>query len=202
MALSRKMLKAMGIEEDKIEQIIEEHVESTDALKKQRDQYKAEAEEVAELKKKLSDAEAASSEDDGYKARYEAEKKSFADYKAKVDAAKSENEKRGLYRKLLEASGIDPKRVDSVLKVSDLSGVTVKDGALEGADELAESIKSEWADFVVQKSVEGAKVAHPPKAQSGGVTAEQFAKMGIRQRNELYKTDPDAYRALAQPKEQ
>ena len=33
MALTRKMLKAMGIEDEKIEQIIEEHVESIDGLK-------------------------------------------------------------------------------------------------------------------------------------------------------------------------
>lgn len=201
MALSRKMLKAMGIEEEKIDQIIEEHAESVDALKKQRDQYKAGAEEAGELKKKLEEAQAASSTEDGYKAKYEAERKSFADYKAQVETAKAESEKRGLYRKLLETSGIDPKRIDSVLKVSDLSGVSVKDGAIEGADELAESLKAEWSDFIPKTSVEGAKVAHPIKAENGAVTREQFAKMSIRQRNELYKTDPDAYRALAQTKE-
>jgi hypothetical protein len=33
MALTRKMLKAMGIEEEKIEQIIEAHAETVDGLK-------------------------------------------------------------------------------------------------------------------------------------------------------------------------
>lgn len=33
MALTRKMLKAMGIEDEKIDQIIEEHAESVNALK-------------------------------------------------------------------------------------------------------------------------------------------------------------------------
>ena len=32
MAFTRKMLKAMGIDEDKIEQIIEAHAETVDAL--------------------------------------------------------------------------------------------------------------------------------------------------------------------------
>lgn len=39
-ALTRKMLKAMGIEDEKVEQIIEEHVESVDGLKAERDRYK------------------------------------------------------------------------------------------------------------------------------------------------------------------
>ena len=40
MALTRKMLKAMGIEEEKIDQIIEAHTETVDALKADRDKLK------------------------------------------------------------------------------------------------------------------------------------------------------------------
>ena len=43
MSLTRKMLKAMGIEEEKIDQIIEAHSETVDALKKDRDTYKENA---------------------------------------------------------------------------------------------------------------------------------------------------------------
>ena len=43
MALTRKMLKAMGIEDEKIDQIIEAHTETVDALKVERDQYKEDA---------------------------------------------------------------------------------------------------------------------------------------------------------------
>ena len=54
MSLTRKMLKAMGIEEEKIDQIIEAHTESIDALKEQRDQYKVDAEKLPALQKKIS----------------------------------------------------------------------------------------------------------------------------------------------------
>ena len=47
------MLKAMGIEDEKVEQIIEEHVESVDALKAERDRYKAGAEEAEGLRRQL-----------------------------------------------------------------------------------------------------------------------------------------------------
>ena len=44
MALTRKMLKAMGIEEDKIDQIIEAHSETVDALKDEREKFREAAE--------------------------------------------------------------------------------------------------------------------------------------------------------------
>lgn len=194
MALTRKMLKAFGIEDEKIDEIIEAHAESVEAVKAQRDEYKAEAEKVPALQKQLEEM----GDPSEYRDKYDAEHKAFEDYRRQVDADKAEAEKRGLYRDLLKRSGVDPKRLDSVLKVSDLSKVTVKDGAIEGADDIAEGIKADWADFIVSTRTEGASVAKPVTAGgSGAVTAEAFKRMSIRERNRLHETDPDAYRALA-----
>ena len=167
MALTRKMLEAMGIENEKIDQIIEMHVESIDGLKAERDRYKSGAEEAEGLRKQLEEAKAAGEGAGEYEEKYKAKCKELDDYKAKVDGEAAEREKRGLYRKLLESAGVDPKRIDTVLKVSDLSGVTVKDGAIEGADDLTESIKSDWADFIATTTVKGADVAHAPRGEGG-----------------------------------
>ena len=43
MGFSRKMLKAMNIEDEKIDQIIDAHSETVDALKADRDAYKEDA---------------------------------------------------------------------------------------------------------------------------------------------------------------
>lgn len=163
MALTRKMLKAMGIEDEKIEQIIEEHVESIDGLKAERDRYKSGAEEAEGLRKQLEEAKAAGE----YEEKYKAKCKELDDYKAEVAGEKAAAEKRGLYRQLLESAGVDPKRIDTVLKVSDLEGVTVKDGAIEDADKLTEGIKADWADFIATTTVKGADVAHAPKGEGG-----------------------------------
>ena len=56
MALTRKMLKAMGIEEEKIDEIIEAHTEVVDSLKKERDTYKEDADKLTDVQKKLDDA--------------------------------------------------------------------------------------------------------------------------------------------------
>lgn len=175
MALTRKMLKAMGIEDEKIDQIIEEHTESTDALKQQRDEYKAKAESkaTASTEPKPKDPEPG----DGYKAKYDAEKKAFEDYKANIAAEKAEADKRAKYRELIVKAGVDSKRVDSVLKVSDLSEIKVKDGAIEGADDLVKSIKEDWADFIPTTQKVGANAPNPPKNDGGVKKLEDITKM-------------------------
>ncbi|WP_337379208.1 Clp protease N-terminal domain-containing protein [Parolsenella catena] len=181
MALTRKMLKAMGIEDEKVDQIIEEHVESVDGLKAERDRYRAGAEEAEGLRKQLEEAKAAGEGAGEYEEKYKAKCKEFDDYKAKVDGEAAEREKRGLYRKLLEDAGIDPKRVDTVLKVSDLSKVSVKDGAIEGAEGIADGIKTEWADFIATTSTKGAPVPTPPKGD-GGAAAPKNLREALHQR--------------------
>ncbi len=175
MALTRKMLKAMGIEDEKIEQIIEEHAETVDALKQQRDEYKAKAEAKAttSTEPKPKDPEPG----DEYKAKYDAEKKAFEDYKANIAAEKAEADKRAKYRELIVKAGVDSKRVDSVLKVSDLSEIKVKDGAIEGADDLVKSIKEDWADFIPTTQKVGANAPNPPKNDGGVKKLEDITKM-------------------------
>jgi len=53
MALTRKMLKAMEIDDEKIDQIIDAHTDVTDALKADRDKYKADAEKSYNLEREL-----------------------------------------------------------------------------------------------------------------------------------------------------
>lgn len=179
MALTRKMLKAMGIEDEKIDQIIEEHTESTDALKKQRDDWKAKAEAKPAADPKPKDPEPS----DEYKAKYDAEKKAFEDYKAGIEAEKAEAEKRAKYRELIEKAGVDAKRIDAVLKISDLSGVTVKDGAIEGADKLVEGIKADFKEFIPVITTKGADVAKPP-AGDGGTAAPKNLRDALHERYE------------------
>ena len=99
---------------------------------------------------------------------------------------KAAAEKRNLYRKLLKSAGVDPKRIETVLKVSDLENVTVKDGAIEGADKLTEGIKADWADFIATTTVEGADVAHAPKGEGGKdineMSTAEYMKYKAKQR--------------------
>lgn len=184
MALTRKMLRAMGIEDEKADEIIEAHAETVDALKAKAQEAgdgagKAEelAKQVEQLKKELEGAQKAG-DPDGLKAKYDKEHEAFEAYKAEVSAREADREKRGLYRKLLVDAGVGQRHVDAVLRASDLSKVTVKDGALEGADELAKGIRDEWGDLIPGTSTQGAEPATPPK---GGQQQPDLSKMTASQ---------------------
>lgn len=168
MSLTRKMLKAMGIEEEKIDQIIEAHVEAVDALKEQRDGYKVDAEKLPGIQKELEELKNAAPKDD-FREKYESEHEAFEEYKKQVADEKLNAEKSELYKKFLtDEVMIDPKRVNAVMKVADLSGVSVKDGAIVDADKLAESVRDEWSDFVIERKTDGANTDNPPAASKNG----------------------------------
>ena len=54
MALTRKFLSALGIDADKVDEIINAHTETVDALKNERDKYKADAEKLPEVTRELT----------------------------------------------------------------------------------------------------------------------------------------------------
>ena len=56
MALTRKMLKAMGIEEEKIDEIIDAHTETVNALKDQAKQDKDAAARLESVQKEIGRA--------------------------------------------------------------------------------------------------------------------------------------------------
>lgn len=170
MALTRKMLRAMGIEDEKADEIIEAHAETVDALKQKAadagmggEEAEGLRKQVEQLKAELAKAQEAG-DPDGMGAKYEEEHKAFEDYKAQVAANDADRTKRALYRKLLAEEGVDPKRLDAVMRVADLSKVEVKDGAIQGAEELKKGIREDWADFIPTTSTRGAEPATPPKA--------------------------------------
>ena len=52
MALTRKMLSAMGIDDEKQDEIINAHIEVVNALKEERDNYKSDSKKAESLQKK------------------------------------------------------------------------------------------------------------------------------------------------------
>lgn len=184
MSLTRRMLKAMGIEGDAIEQIIEAHTETTDSLKAERDRYKDEAgrtdeltEELEKVKRQLEDASNTEafdelkrqydkSQDELKKLREGSEslRSEFDAYRADVEAKDEKRHKEDAYRKLLESAGISPKYVGKVLRVSNLDGIEFDDeGNVKDSDAITEGIKSEWGEFITTTTTKGADPATPPQ---------------------------------------
>lgn len=168
-SLSIKFLTALGIDEDKAEQICERHKEVLTEIKEERDKYKEEAEKLPDIQKQLDDykkAEAdakAKGENDPYKVKYEALKEEFDNYKTEIANKETKTKKENAYRQLLKDAGVSEKRIDSVLKVSNIDSLEFDDeGKVKDSDKLTESIKTEWSDFIQTSSVAGANTANPP----------------------------------------
>lgn len=173
MALSRAMLKAMGIEDEKIDQIIEQHVETVDALKNQRDTYREDAEKIPSLEKQIKELKEIAN--DGYREKYEEEHKAYEAYKADVEKQRATDQRKNIYRQLLLDAGISEKRIDTVLKVADLDAMQIdENGNVTNAEELKASITKEWADLIPAEAQRGANVDTPPGNTAGGMTKEQI----------------------------
>lgn len=179
MALTRKMLAAMEIPEEKISEIMNAHLSVVDEIKEERDNLKKDASRVSELEKSL---EAANKQIEDFKngdwqAKYDKIKGEYDTYKADVETKAVKTAKETAYKKLLADAGISEKRIGAILKVSDIDGVKLdKDGNIEGADTLTENVKKEWADFIATETTKGADVANPPANNGNGVETPSRAK--------------------------
>lgn len=187
MSLTRKLLRSMGIEDDKIDQIIDAHAETVNALKDERDQYRDAAEALPGVQKELDDLKAKPG--DGYRERYEKVHADFEAFRAETEKAAADREKKSLYRKLLTDAGVDPKRMDAVMRVADLSDIAVEDGAIKDADKVTEKVKGEWSDFIPATNTKPAKVDTPPAGAGDGAAEPKSLGEALRQRYTKQNTD-------------
>lgn len=164
MALTRKLLKGIGLTDEQIENIIEAH---TDTVKAKDDQISA-------LTKQVSDLEAAAKTAADEKAELQ---KAFDGYKAEVTGREQAAKVKAAYKQLLEAAHIDADYHDVILEATKLDGLKLdKDGGIEGADKLTEGIKARWGKFAVETGRKKADVPQPPK---GGDPAAAFEAMTL-----------------------
>ena len=163
MSFTRKFLSALGIEADKVDEIISAHTEVTDALKADRDKYKADAEKLPAVQKELDELKTAQTGEDPYQKKYEELQKEFNDYKADIEAKNTTAKKEKALKDILKEIGVSDKVIDNVIKVSDVSKIEFDDkGEVKGADDLKKSLSTEWAGFISTKKEEGANSANPP----------------------------------------
>lgn len=167
MALTRRLLESMGLESEKISTIIESHAETVEGLKAEIDKYKADAENAQNYKKELDSAnkelESLKATGGDWQAKYEAEKKAFKEYKDEISAKEVLSAKDSAYRKLLRDANISEKRIDSIMKVTDLTGIELDGETIKDAESLTESIRTEWGDFIVSQETNGAAINTPPR---------------------------------------
>lgn len=177
MALTRKLLKGMGLTEEQIDTVIEAHSETVDGLKEDINKYKSSAEKLPTVQKELDDLKAAG--DGGYKEKYENEKKAFEDFKNEQAAKETKQAKENAYRDFLKSVGVSEKRIPTIIKVTDLAGLEMDGDKFKDADKLTESVKTEWADFIENSNTSGANTQNPPTNNTN--TGDDPSKMSMEE---------------------
>ncbi len=157
----RDKAKESGVEIPKEleDALVAEHISARDAYAE--DQVKKAGENAETNVPKVEDTEA-----------YKNLEKQFEDYKADVEAKAAGAAKETAYRALLTEAGVDPKRIDTVIRAEKAGFADMKmgaDGKFEKADELTAAIKTNWADFIQTSTTTGVPTATPP-TNTGGTT--------------------------------
>ena len=176
MALTREFLKGMSLTEEQVSAIIGEHVGTTDAMKKQIDKYKADAEALPAVRKELDDLKKSGG---NWEEKYNKEHEAFEGYKKQVAEQEKNNQAKAAYSKLLKDNNVGDKYIDSILRVTDFSKMELDDkGNLKGAEALSESIKSDYSGFIVVTETHGAGAETPP-GDPNVMTKEAFSKLSL-----------------------
>lgn len=171
MALTRKLLKGMGLTEEQIDSVIDAHTETVDGLKEQIKTYKADADTLKDVQKELDDLKNGKD----WKAEYDKLDKSFKDYKAEVAGKETLEAKQAAYRKLLTAENIPMKFHDRIIKMTDFDAVEMDGDAIKDEAQQRGNIKSEWGEYVSTTETKGDKPDNPPAGTNKMTKAEIMA---------------------------
>lgn len=168
MALTRNFLKALGIDEDKIGEIVNANSESLAGVIAERDKYKAEAEKLPNVQKQLDEANAKLKEadHDGYKAKYEAEKAAHDKLKTETAEEKTRTAKESALREALKAAGYAESGIKKILKYGGLTASVELDesGKIKNAEALMKSADDEWSEYKGKQEPAAASAANPPES--------------------------------------
>lgn len=176
MAFTRKMLKALGIDDEKIDQIMDAHTEVTESLKQERDAAKAATDELAKVKDELEKAKQSLKDADkngkDLQSKYDTEHAEFEKLKNEV-AAKATKEKTD--KALIEwakSKGYSEAGAKKIAKYGGY-GERIKfdeDGKPTNLDELENDVAAEWGEYKGETKTETHKETNP---MTGGTAPKQ-----------------------------
>ena len=196
MALTRKLLKGMGLTDEQVDTIIEAHTDTVDGLKADVSKYKTAAEKLSDVQKELDDLKAKG--DDGWKEKHDKLKGDFDNYKKDVEAKETHSKKVEAYKAILRDANLSEKGIEKAIKYAEWDKIELEaDGKLKGASDHIKAVREEWAEYVTTTTTTGAKTSTPP-ANSGGAKLTK-AEIYARDEHGRYKlSTAERQKALAE----
>lgn len=189
MALERKTLRAILEDETtdtsgKLKKILDVLHEETDALQNQLDEKDA---AIAKAEK----------ERDAANSGKQTAEQALTDYKTQQTAKESRAAKESKFREQLKAAGVLEKYFDRIVRLSgeDIDKMELDSkGNVKNAEKLAESLKTDWSDYVGSTSTKGAPVDNPPANTGSKMTKEQIINIkDATERQAAIAANPEAF---------
>lgn len=182
MSLTRKFMQGMGLTEEQVNAIIEANEETITGLKAEIEKYKTASEDseknLKKVQKELDGIKDEAEKNEGknpYKVKYEAVKEEFEAYKKDISAKETKATKTDAYKNLLKECGVSEKRINAIIKVSDVNSIEFdEDGKIKDVNDLKKNIKEEWSDFIQTEGVKGASTSRPPANEGGKMSKDDI----------------------------
>lgn len=179
MALTRKFLKSLGLDEDKVEAIIDAHTESTDALKQQRDEANG---KIAELESITQERDTLKTqlEKAGDAAKIQAE---FEAYKSGIEKEKAQAGKKNAMIGALKNAGVRPEFVDLLIDKVDMDKVEMEGETAKNAEALISPIKASYSGLFGEITTGGVPPIAPPTGGGKTYTKDQIKTLTAEEIN-------------------
>ena len=178
MALTRKLLKGMGLTDEQVDTIIEAHTDTVDGLKEQVKTYKADAEKLPNVQKELDDLKAAG--DGGWEEKAKDFEKKYNDLVAENKNKETKAAKESAAKAFFESKGITGNSLEIAMRGSsaeiaalDLDGEKIKDSSA-----LDALVNGTFKALVSTTTTKGANIPNPPVTTTNkAYSADDIRKM-------------------------
>lgn len=176
MALTRKLLKGMGLTDEQVDTIIEAHTDTVDGLKNDIARYKADAEKLPGVQQELDTLKAAG--DGGWQEKYNTVKREFDNYKQDVMNRESAAAKERAVRAYYESKGITGKSLDIAMRGSsqEIAALEMDGDNLKDTKVLDDLVAGTFSGLVSTTETRGANTSTPPGNSGNSLTREDIFK--------------------------
>lgn len=181
MALTRKLLKGMGLTDEQVDTIIEAHTDTVDGLKADISRYKADAEKLPGVQKQLDDLKAAG--DGGYKEKYEKEHSAFETYKADVTAKEAKAAKEKAVRAYFEGKNITGANLELAMRGcgDEMAAIELDGDKIKDTKSLDALVAGTYKGLVSTSRTKGTDTSNPPgNTGAGTMTKEKIMEIKDR----------------------
>lgn len=174
MALSRKLLKGMGLTDEQVDTIIEAHTETVEGLKGDIQKYKDDAEKLPKVQKELDELKKDGGDD--YKAKYDKEHQDFQAYKDGIAKKEAAAAKEKAARAYFESKGIPAKSMGLVIRGAkgEIDGLELDGEKIKDASALDSLLDGDYKGLIGKVKESGTNTQNPPETSGSKMTKEQI----------------------------